>query len=72
MTYLWCVCVIVVYNYGSVQSEVADCNTNCANLKVCPVDWIFHGKSCYYISYDLTTRNTTKIECAIEADTLLK
>ncbi|XP_071160997.1 perlucin-like protein [Mytilus edulis] len=33
MTYLWCVCVIVVYNYGSVQSEVADCNTNCANLK---------------------------------------
>lgn len=32
-THLWCVSVIVVYNYCSLQSAVTDCNTNCANLK---------------------------------------
>lgn len=31
--FLWCVSVIVVYNYRSVQSVVAVCNNNCSNLK---------------------------------------
>ncbi|XP_052086299.1 perlucin-like protein [Mytilus californianus] len=48
---------------AKLNAYLAAAEKTCTLTAECPVDWILHGNSCYYFSYDLTTWSTATIEC---------